>query len=55
MRTPIIRWLKAGTAVAVGALLLGLPAAAQEISFDSELPRTLVFIEEEGTWSGRFP
>jgi len=48
MRTPIIRWLKAAPAVAAGALLLGVPAAAQEVSFDSDLPRTLVFIEEEG-------
>ena len=48
MRMPIVRWFKAAPAVAAGVLLLGVPAAAQEISFDSDLPRTLVFIEEEG-------
>ena len=34
--------------VAVGCALLGAPAAAQEISFRTDLPRTLVFIQEEG-------
>lgn len=44
----ILKLLKTAPAVAVGALVLGLPAAAQEISFDGDLPRVLVFIQEEG-------
>ena len=43
----------ARTALAAGAILFGAgglagPLSAQEISFTSELPRTLVFISEEG-------
>lgn len=34
--------------LAVGFALLSAPAAAQEIAFRTDLPRTLVFIQEEG-------
>jgi hypothetical protein len=40
--------LKRTAAAALTALLLSLPVAAQEIAFRSELPRTLVFIQERG-------
>lgn len=35
-------------ALAVGTLLWAAPAAAQSIAFKTELPRTLVFIQEDG-------
>jgi len=35
-------------ALAAGALLWGVPAAAQQIAFKTDLPRTLVFIQEDG-------
>jgi hypothetical protein len=37
-----------GLAAALAILMLAAPAAGQEIRFDSELPRTLVFVPEEG-------
>jgi hypothetical protein len=48
MRMPVMKCLWAASALAVLSLLPAAPAASQQIAFDSELPRTLVFIEEEG-------
>lgn len=50
MRTTVTKLLSPISALAVCAALLvpGAPASAQQISFDSELPRVLVFIQEEG-------
>lgn len=48
MRTGVLKLLKTAPVLAVGTLVLGLPAAAQEISFNGDLPRILVFIQEEG-------
>jgi hypothetical protein len=48
MRVPVGSWTRAASHILVGAVLGGGSLAAQEISFETDLPRTLVFVEEEG-------